>query len=329
MLQHRFPFRSVGWVATLGVALLGTACVSLGTLTGPPQQQVSLDPAGLPGYRAGQKFTYSDRSTRRVVAVKGDAVRWSRELDNSYLLSPNFIVPLLRRETSSRVISHQVFGSPDGLWPLRVGNSVRFRVIQTTHSKRSNSQKRKAYSLWCEVPGTSRVAVPAGTFDTYRIDCTRLTGARQNPSRRITWYYAPKLGHFVLREKEHLGSGRTRTIELVSVTGRKAAAVRPAAPSKPLKAAEVARKAPAGRYAVHLASYRNAAGAEQGWSELKARFPALLAGKELTLEHADLGELGVFQRLLAVPFANRAEAEDLCSRLNAEAATQYCLVTMG
>ena len=131
------------------------------------------------------------------------------------------------------------------------------------------------------------------------------------------------------REKEHLGSGRTRTIELVSVAGRKAAADRPASPSKPRKPAEAAPKAPAGRYAVHLASYRDAAGAAQGWSELRARFPALLAGKQLTLEHVDLGERGVFQRLLAVPFATRAEAENLCSRLNAKAAMQYCLVTMG
>lgn len=322
MLQRHLTLRTFGLAAAFGAAALATACTAV---TGP--QPSALGPAGLPDYRAGQKFTFSDRHTRRVLAVESRAVRWSKLRDESYLMSPNFIVPILRRETSSRVVSHQVFGSPDGLWPLQVGKSVRFRVVQTTLLKKSNRQKRKAYSLWCEVPGTSRVTVPVGTFDTYRIECKRLTGSRQNPSRRITWYYAPELGHYVRRDQEYLGSGRTRTIELVSASGRKTAMA--AAPSKPPKAAQVAPKPPAGRYAVHLASYRDAAGAEQGWSELKARFPALLAGKQPSLEHVDLGERGVFQRLLAVPFANRAEAEKLCSRLNARAAMQYCLVTMG
>lgn len=218
MLQHLSPLRTFGLGVTFAVAVLGTACSS-----GSGSQQAALEPAGSPDYRAGQSFTFSDRGTRRVVAVEGGGVRWSRKPGTSYLVSPNFIVPILRRESSSSVVSHQAFGSPEDLWPLRVGKSVRFRVVRTTLSKSDGRQTRTTYNWRCDVEDTDRVTVPAGTFDTYRIDCRRFFGHRQTPRRRITWYYAPELGHYVRREKEHLGTREIRTIELVSTTGRRGA----------------------------------------------------------------------------------------------------------
>lgn len=341
MLLHRSPLRTFGLGVTLGVAILGTACSTVG---GP--QQASPDPAGLPDYRVGQSFTFSDRRTRRVAAVEGRAVRWSGGSNGSYLAAPNFIVPILRREGSSRVVSHRAFGRPDDLWPLQVGKSVRFRVARTIAPKTGGKPKETSYAWACRVSGRNKVTVPAGTFDTYRIECTRTSGSRQTADRRVTWYYAPKIGHYVRRDKERLSSHATSTIELVSIKGRSSrAASRTAIAQAPAKAAGNSRK-PAPRaaapstsgqaaktaarhYAVHLASYRSAAGAERGWAALKAHFPALLADKRLELESADLGESGVYQRVLAAPFGSRAAAASLCSRIKAKAAQQFCVVTQG
>ena len=74
----------------------------------------------------------------------------------------------------------------------------------------------------------------------------------------------------------------------------------------------------------HLASFRSEVRARRGWRDLQQAFPRLLGAARLTLERADLGESGVFQRVLAGPFAERAEAARLCGALKEKAL--YCRV---
>ncbi len=80
----------------------------------------------------------------------------------------------------------------------------------------------------------------------------------------------------------------------------------------------------AAAFAVHLASFRRTERARRGWRELQQAFPELLGATQLTLERADLGESGAFQRVLAGPFAERAAAKQLCGALAARG--QYCRV---
>jgi tetratricopeptide (TPR) repeat protein len=97
------------------------------------------------------------------------------------------------------------------------------------------------------------------------------------------------------------------------------------APASPAETAPPPPSTPKpGGYAVHLASLRTVAGAKREWTDLQAAFPALLDGLPLVVEPADLGERGVFHRVLAGAFARRAEARDLCARL--EAKDRYCTV---
>ena len=77
-------------------------------------------------------------------------------------------------------------------------------------------------------------------------------------------------------------------------------------------------------FAVHLASFRTEDRARRGWRQLQQVFPDLLGAARLILERADLGEAGVFQRVLGGPFAERAAAKRLCGALKARA--QYCRV---
>ena len=77
-------------------------------------------------------------------------------------------------------------------------------------------------------------------------------------------------------------------------------------------------------FALHLASLKSAGGAAREWASLQRNFPGLLGDMSLTLEQVDLGDRGVFQRVLAVPFPNKATALDLCAQILA--AQQYCQV---
>ena len=71
----------------------------------------------------------------------------------------------------------------------------------------------------------------------------------------------------------------------------------------------------AGDVVVHLASYRTAAAASDGWAKLRTIHADLLGGLGHDIVTIDLGEQGVFFRLLAGPVADAAGAETLCSRL--------------
>ena len=105
-------------------------------------------------------------------------------------------------------------------------------------------------------------------------------------------------------------------------------AVAESVPLRPVpQAIPRAAPAPAARpegFAVHLASFRTEERARRGWQQLRQTYPDLLGAARLILERADLGESGVFQRVLGGPFAERAAAKRLCGALKARA--QYCRV---
>lgn len=74
----------------------------------------------------------------------------------------------------------------------------------------------------------------------------------------------------------------------------------------------VAAAAPAG---VHLASYRAAANARQGWDLLARRNGDLLRGLRADIRRVDIGEKGIYYRLYAVPLASASAALELCRKL--------------
>ena len=77
-------------------------------------------------------------------------------------------------------------------------------------------------------------------------------------------------------------------------------------------------------YGIHLASFGSEANARKSWTQLQARHPDLLDGKTLALRSVDLGDRGVFVRVIAVPYTDSAAARAVCRDLERRA--QYCAV---
>lgn len=75
-------------------------------------------------------------------------------------------------------------------------------------------------------------------------------------------------------------------------------------------------------YAVHLASFRDTAQINTGWSSLREKFPKVLGKLNAKVETSTLPQLGSFLRLLAGPFMSLSEAKTLCDTLQLE--NQYC-----
>jgi hypothetical protein len=90
-----------------------------------------------------------------------------------------------------------------------------------------------------------------------------------------------------------------------------ASAAAPAADAKPMMAS-----AGNGRFGAHLGSYRTINEAKHGWDTLAKANPDVLGPLSYQTAEFDPGDgRGVFIRLLAGPFEDRAKANDLCKNL--------------
>lgn len=96
----------------------------------------------------------------------------------------------------------------------------------------------------------------------------------------------------------------------------------PAAEAKASKPQKAAGK-PAGM-ALHLSSNRTKESASREWTQLKTAFPEQLGNLDLKIARTDLGEKGVFFRVMAGSFTDKSSASRICAELRKK--KQYCAV---
>lgn len=93
--------------------------------------------------------------------------------------------------------------------------------------------------------------------------------------------------------------------------------------STPDPSESVSTSAADGNYAVQLAALREQSGAEAAWQRLQQQYPDLLGDLDLLLQSAEIEGRGTFWRVRTGPFADKAAADALCSKLKAKG--QDCL----
>ncbi len=103
-------------------------------------------------------------------------------------------------------------GDPRALFPLRVGSRAEWRSSGVNNGQSYQSATR------CTVSEQVRVVVPAGAFDTFKVDCIA-GGDLANPSSHSTYYYAPELGAIVRYHRSSRDRGLVRDRQLVAITG--------------------------------------------------------------------------------------------------------------
>lgn len=89
------------------------------------------------------------------------------------------------------------------IFPMTVGASESWDV-RGSNTKGDTWETTRS----CEVEGTARVTVPAGSFDTYHVVCNDSWRTRER-------WYAPELGTSVIRRDIHRKRGEVKTHELV------------------------------------------------------------------------------------------------------------------
>jgi SPOR domain len=104
------------------------------------------------------------------------------------------------------------------------------------------------------------------------------------------------------------------------------AAATPAAPVATATAPTATQTAAltAGSFRIQLAAVKSEAAAKKTWKRLLAKHQDLLGPLTMEIVRADLGSQGVYYRVQAGPFAEKAAARDACAKLKAQG--QQCLV---
>lgn len=117
-----------------------------------------------------------------------------------------------------------------------------------------------------------------------------------------------------------------KTGPVVSIPlSREAAAIEMAKPAAP--AARLSSdRGPKGRYRVWLGTMRSESRATSVLSETASRFSDVLSQTQGFVAPVDLGEQGVFYRVIAGELPNREAAVTLCRRLRAKAPGTFCKV---
>ncbi|MHC8494576.1 TapB family protein [Thalassospira sp. SM2505] len=181
--------------------------------TGP-----DLAPASLPDFGIGDAFVYDSGRAIYVEDIKGENFVWNGGGDYLFQTSADFTGPNLEwsytdKEDRKRSGSATIKKGSESLWPLEYGKMVRISTVSENIDP--DTGKTSSYDQWltCKVPATETVDVPAGTFDTYVIECSRYY--KQWWMQTTKWWYAPEIGFYVKRDRSW-NSGTDHSEELLT-----------------------------------------------------------------------------------------------------------------
>lgn len=148
--------------------------------------------------------------------------------------------------------------------------------------------------LWqlYQSPETPRIAAPPGPY-------------KVEPPAEMT---APSAVETVV-EPENVDSADLNGAAAAEASEAEEAAIGPP------QLAPTPRFAAEGPYVAQLAALQSEAAVQPAWRRLSSRAPGLFASAHLDVERADLGARGVYYRVRAGYFTDRAEAARFCERI--------------
>ena len=181
--------------------------------TGP-----DLRPASLPVFGKGDAFVFDGGRAIYVEETKGDRIVWNGGGDYLFETTGDFTGPILEwsytdKEDRERSGSAYVKEGSGNIWPLEFDKQVRMSTRSANVDPDTGDVNEYDQWLICKVPATANIEVPAGTFDTFVIECSRYY--QQSWMQTTKWWYAPEIGFYVKRDRSW-NSGDDHSEELVT-----------------------------------------------------------------------------------------------------------------
>ena len=203
------------WCAVDGMLRVVAAFAAASTLFGCASQSAigpQLPAAELPTLSAGTSYSFDDGRTERIVEASSGLARWRGTDDFTFTTSNNVLLPRTAWHDGQLRGERTMAVAPAALFPLSRGNSVSFAAQRHITDNRTGAMTELAEAWQCRVDDTERVAIPIGTFDTFRVVCSLNTGTEAQATLR-TFYYAPAIDYYV-RRVDRTGSDQVQTITL-------------------------------------------------------------------------------------------------------------------
>ena len=187
-------------------AILVAGCQS-SVVDEQPVAAASLAPFAEPTSRVGDVCRYVNESGEQledeVTAIEGDVVTWRDSRGCTYA-SPGYFSPSAWwKDCADYSNGTQQAQRQGNIFPLEVGSSESWEFSGSDASGSWSSTRN------CEVDSITRVSVPAGSFDAYKVVCN-------DQWRERTWYVSPEAGTTVLYTNRKKRGGVTTRSELVA-----------------------------------------------------------------------------------------------------------------
>lgn len=163
-----------------------------------------------PVYEIGDEIAWSDGLVETVVRAGPEKIFWRGSNGASFNADRNFVVPPSSWDDTAGPGSAEASVDASQVWPLPKGKSVEFQVTTI-----GPSGVELVRDWTCRNRGRKKLTVPAGTFDTLVITCSR-TSAAEGEWLHRTWFYAPAARHYV-RRVDRFADGSVRAIGLVAI----------------------------------------------------------------------------------------------------------------
>lgn len=145
------------------------------------------------------------QQTHQAVSVENGVVSGGSSTGCTWKSTYDFS-PALEYANCNGWTGKQVLSGEGSLFPMQIGATARWEIDGTNTKNGPYDNFRE-----CTVKGTARVTVPAGTFDTYHVNC-------QERWRVRDYYVSPELQHSVLTRNHHKDRNETEIRELISFT---------------------------------------------------------------------------------------------------------------
>ena len=176
-----------------------------------------LPPGPKPLYQPGDTYVFNDDGNvvqEQIVGVTPDRVTWTNDSGLIWTTTNEIVTPQLSWSSHPELGRgrQNIIGNPGTLFPLQEGNISAFGIRGSSEKVPTGWEDE----VRCAVSGQEDVTVPAGTFTTYRIDCSR-----KNVETSI--YYAPVAQNYVLRERTFANSRSRKELMSVSLADNRTA----------------------------------------------------------------------------------------------------------
>lgn len=170
----------------------------------------------IPTYVAGEYFKYDNGNQRTVSAVSKSFVTWETGDTSQIVTSNDFTLPPMSWDNPNSKSTTKTNVTTTGLWPLKLGGKVTFTSKQQIVEKPAGTPREILRKWTCEVESVETVKVPVGTYDTFKISCSRYSGEDGGWRGQVDYYYSPDVGHPILIKSKSRSSG-TRVQKLTEV----------------------------------------------------------------------------------------------------------------